>query len=227
MNMKIVFVVIPMSQEPSAAFFNPVENPELTYKGKVRFAINSVLADKMKKDEEVRVVRFINTYKEEYEKNDSLKYAEMYADELNEINKKIGAHITYCDILEDFNESRSVHKERFLKSIRFLEKDAELYADITMGQKTMIPLVFSALTFGERFFNADIQYIVYGQIKFIPNPKYVDQETTPEERPKIKDLEHAQLHDITTLFYLNNMAIAMEAPDGKTAVNLVERFFSK
>lgn len=224
--MKIVFVVIPMSQEPSAAYYRPKDNPEITYKGKVRFSINSVLACKMQRDEEVKVVRFINTYESKNEKNNSLEYARMYEEELNSINKKIGAKISYCDILENFEETRSVHKKRFVQAINQLEKNAELYAEVTFGQKTMVPLIFSTLTFGEKFFNADIQYIVYGQIKFIPNPNFIDAKTTPSERPVMKDLKNAVLYDITTLFYLNNMTIAMDAPDEKSAVALVERFFS-
>ena len=207
--MKIVFVVIPMSQEPSAAYYRPKDNPELSYKGKVRFSINSVLACKMQKDEEVKIVRFINTYKNKNEKNNSLEYARMYEEELNSINKKIGAKISYSDILEDFDETRSVHKKRFVQAIKQLEKNSELYAEITFGQKTMVPLIFSTLTFGEKFFNADIQYIVYGQIKFIPNPNFVDAITTPSERPVKKDLNHAVLYDITTLFYLKQIFITI------------------
>lgn len=224
--MKIVFVVIPISQEPSAACFNKPENPELSYKGKVRFSINGVLADKMKKDEEVKVFRFINNFKEEYERNDSEKNALLYKEELDNINSTIGAKISYCDIVENFDETKDIHKKRFLQCISLLEKQAEIFADITFGQKPMSPLLFAAMTFAEKFFDCDIQYVVYGQIKFIPNPEYVNETTTPDKRPKIKDLEHAVMHDVTQLYYLNNMSVAMDAPDPETAVKLVERFFT-
>ena len=70
------------------------------------------------------------------------------------------------------------------------------------------------MSFAEKFFNADIKKIVYGKVEFI---KHDDGKAYPEK---------PELYDITSLYYLNNLMGAMEAPSGKEALKSLDSFFS-
>ena len=174
------------------------------------FPINAVLAEKLKKDDEVKVV-LLKTLTETCHAG---KNPGLFQQELDAINVKIGAHISYETINTDFVETKQSHEKRLRAMLSKIEEDSDLYADITFGQKTLPMVLMCVMSFAEKFFNADIKKIVYGKVEFI---KHDDGKAYPEK---------PELYDITSLYYLNNLMGAMEAPSGKEALKSLDSFFS-
>ena len=96
----------------------------------------------------------------------------------------------------------------------FIEEGAELYADITFGQKTIPMVLMCAFHFAEKFFDADVKKIIYGKVEFI---KHADGIAYPE---------NPELYDVTPLYYLNNLMGTMEAPNGTEALKALDAFFA-
>lgn len=202
--MKIAISTIPM-QTINPQIYKSEENKAIEYCESVRFPINALLANVLKKDEEVKVVRIVTDGKF------SAQNVDLQKEELDKINGSIGAKIIYTEVSEAFNEISSVIQARFRGLIGEFENNCEIYADMTYGPKTLTPIIFYALGFAEKFFNADIKNIVYGKVVFDNN--------------KIAKTGTAELFDLTSLYYLNSLTSVMNAPDGKTALERLDKFF--
>lgn len=202
--MKIAISTIPM-QTINPQIYKSEENKAIEYCEAVRFPINALLANVLKKDEEVKVVRIVTDGKF------SAQNVDLQKEELDKINDSIGAKIIYTEVSEAFNEISSVIQARFRGLIGEFENNCEIYADMTYGPKTLTPIIFYALGFAEKFFNADIKNIVYGKVVFDNN--------------KIAKTGTAELFDLTSLYYLNSLTSVMNAPDGKTALERLDKFF--
>jgi hypothetical protein len=202
--MKIAISTIPM-QTINPQIYKSEENKAIEYCEAVRFPINALLANVLKKDEEVKVVRIVTDGKF------SAQNVDLQKEELDKINDSIGAKIIYTEVSEAFNEISSVIQARFRGLIGEIENNCEIYADMTYGPKTLTPIIFYALGFAEKFFNADIKNIVYGKVVFDNN--------------KIAKTGTAELFDLTSLYYLNSLTSVMNAPDGKTALERLDKFF--
>ncbi len=202
--MKIVFSTIPM-QEVNPAFYKSEENKAIEYEGEVRFPINGLLAKTLKKDDEVKVVRIIT------DGTTSDENAKLQKEELDKINEKIGAKITYTEVRETFKETSDIVQSRFRQIVGTFEDDCEIYADMTYGPKTLTPVIFYALGFAEKFFDADIKNIVYGKAVFDKEKKAIPGAS--------------EIFDVTALYYLNSLTNIMSAPDGKTALERLDKFF--
>ena len=210
---KIVFVDIPMKEvnfEHDAVCYAGTGNAGCSYDEKVIFPINAVLAEKLKKNDEVKVILL----KTVTEKGHSGTNAGVFQQELDKINAKIGANISYETIDTDFVETKHSHERRLRAMLSKMEDDAELYADITFGQKPLPMVLMCVLNFAEKFFNADIKKIVYGKVEFVKH-----------EDGKVR-LENPELYDVTSLYYLNNLMGAMEAPSGEEALKALDAFFA-
>ena len=202
--MKIVFSTIPM-QVVDPVFYKSTENKVIEYEGEVRFPINGLLAKTLKKDDEVKVVRIIT------DGTTSDENAKLQKEELDKINEKIGAKITYTEVRESFKETSDIVQSRFRQIVGTFEDDCEIYADMTYGPKTLTPVLFYALGFAEKFFDADIKNIVYGKAVFDKEKKAIPGAS--------------ELFDVTSLYYLNSLTNVMNAPDGKTALARLDKFF--
>lgn len=210
---KIVFVDIPMKEinvEHDAQCYANTGNANCNYSGNVLFPVNAILAEKLKKDDEVKVVLL----KTVTEKGNSGKNAGLFQQELDEINTKIDATITYETIDTDFVETKQNHEKRLRAMLSKIEDEAELYADITFGQKPLPMVLMCVLNFAEKFFDADVKKIVYGKVDFV---KHDDGKAYPE---------NPELYDVTSLYYLNNLMGAMEVPNGKEALKALDAFFA-
>lgn len=205
--MKIVFVNIPMKKASEPKHYPVDGNSEIEYEGKVRFPINAVLAKSLKKGESVKIVKFIT----KDSKDNYLENSRLFNEELDQLNQSIGANIQYNEIIEEYYEDLRTHENRFRKLINELEDGADILVDITYGQKTLPVLLFSALSFAEKFYNANIQNIIYGKINYDSDNNIVEGSQ--------------KIYDITSLYYLNTLTASMEAPNGETAKEMIDNFF--
>lgn len=206
--MKIVFSNIPMKKLEDKPLHYPVDgNKSIEYDGKVMFPINAVLATSIKKGERVKVVEF--TTKDE--KGCWKKNISSFESELKLLNRGIGAELEFVPIIEDFVEDKITHEKRFKSLIDTIENDADIIVDITYGPKTLPLILFSALAFSEKFFNANIQNIIYAKINYDTDNNIIEGSQ--------------KIYDITSLYYLNSLTTAMDAPDGETAKKMMDNFF--
>ncbi|MEL3908218.1 MAG: TM1812 family CRISPR-associated protein [Treponemataceae bacterium] len=203
--MKIIFTIIPMKEDLASLQYPAVGNKDLNYDGDVRFPVNAVLAKTMQAGETVKIVQLMNAV------GNSANNAKLFRSELEIINTKIGATLEFFEVIEDFTEDKGTHEKRFRRLLEFLEEGAEIITDITYGQKTLPIILFCVLNFAERFFDANIKYIVYGKLEF--------------EMGKPKKDSQA-LYDLTPLYYLNTLVATMEANDGNSAIKMLDSFFT-
>ncbi|MGP1438471.1 MAG: hypothetical protein ACTTKH_05305 [Treponema sp.] len=207
---KIIFVDIPMKEMS--------ENlNKQCYKGDVAevgtpviFPINAVLSQILHKEDSIKVVLLATITNKAY----TSKNIEIFKEELKKINKSIGAKIEYETIKTDFVESKKNHEVRLRAMLSKIEENAELYADMTFGQKTIPMLLMCVLYFAEKFFNADVKKIIYGKVEFVKNEDGVEH------------LENAELYDLTSLYYLNNLIGSMQASSDSEALKALDAFFA-
>lgn len=210
---KIVFADIPMKEMVASRdgqCYAGTGNASCTYKGTVVYPINAVLAEKMKPNDDVKVV-LLKTMTQD---GNAEKNAELFRQELDAINASIGARIAYEMIDTAFVETKANHEKRLRAMLAKIEGGAQLYADITFGQKPLPMVLMCVLHFAEKFFDADIKKIVYGKVEFV---RHDDGKSYPE---------NPELYDVTSLYYLNGFVGAMEAPSGAEALKSLDAFFA-
>jgi len=202
---KIVFVSLMMADAMNKRKY-PVEgNTFIEYSGEVYYAINAVLAKTMKADDDIKIILL------ETKAGDKAgtKNAQLFMNELNAINdeNKIGAKISYEIIPSDFITSRSKFNDLYLKLIKNFEYEAELYADITFGPKSLPLLIFTAMQFGEKFYDCSIGNVIYLKAEFKNNVL----------------VEGTQLIcDYTPLYLLNSFNNTIETTSGEKAIDAVK-----
>ncbi len=210
---KIVFVTIPM-RKSDAVDYSQGGNTTCCYSTPVMYPINALLAEKLKGEDEVKVV-LLKTKTVDQEKNhQSADNVAKFIRELGTINTSIGAALSYEELESDFSETKENFEHRMRSMLNKVEPDCELFADITYGPKPLPMILMCAFNFAEKFFNADIRNIVYGKVEFV-------QESDGKETPS-----HPELYDVASLYYLNNLTNTMEAPDARTALQMLDSFFA-
>ncbi len=202
---KIVFVTLMMADNMKKRHYPVDGNSFIEYPGETYYAINSVLAQTMKKDDEIKVVLLETRAGDKA----GAKNAQLFMDELNEINSlnSIGAKITYEIIPSDFLISKKGLNDIYLKLIKNIKSDVELSADITFGPKSLPLLIFTAMQFGEKFFDCSIGNVIYMKTEFKNNAI----------------VEGTQLIcDYTPLYMLNSFTNTIECANGEKAIASVE-----
>ncbi|MBP5452838.1 MAG: hypothetical protein J6Y16_11430 [Treponema sp.] len=203
---KIIFCDIPMKKSMTAMVYAGTGNTNCTYSKPVMFAINTVLAESLKKDDEVRVILLRTLDKA----GNSGKNSGLFMQELDAINADIGAKISYETLDSEFKETKDIHETRLKNMLSKIEENTEIYADITYGPKPLPMILMCVISFAEKFLNCDVKSVVYGKVDFDDNNKPCNPE----------------LYDVTSLYYLNNLTSSMVADNGKDARQSLNEFFS-
>ena len=199
---KIVFSNLPMTERFKLHY--PVDgNKSIEYDGEVTFPVIAVLARTLAKGDDVKVVLL-----SKIDANGiSANYAGLFQQELNEINRKIGANIEYVTIPTPFVETRQVHEKLFCSMVDKLEDGAEIIGDITYGPKPLPIIMFSVMSFAEKFFHAEIKNIIYGKVEFVHG------KSAPQ---------NPMIFDLTPLYYLNSLTNTMEFSSSEDAVKALK-----
>lgn len=203
---KIIFCDIPMKKNMSAMVYAGTGNTNCNYSKPVMFAINAVLAETLKKDDEVRVVLLRTLDKA----SNSGKNSGLFMQELDSINSEIGAKISYETLESEFKETKDIHETRLKEILDKIEENTEIYADITYGPKPLPMILMCVISFAEKFLNCEVKSVIYGKVDFDDN----DKPCNPE------------LYDVTSLYYLNNLTNSMVVDNGKEARQSLNEFFS-
>jgi len=207
--MKTVIITVPMRPPHEIeAIKYPVDgNKAVEYENPVHYPINGILAKTLEKGEQVKVI-FILTTGENSECEQNKK---VYIEELESINKGIGAVLSYDSIEIDFEPTKKTYNKLITDLAEKIPDNAEIYTDTTFGFKPETLSLFCALRFAEEFRNAVVQYIVYGKVEF-------DKETRKTKNP--------MLYDITSLYYLFKLMGSMGNASPEAATETLKDFFS-
>lgn len=203
---KIIFVSLMMANAMKKRKYPVDGNCFIEYESEVYYAINAILAKSIKSDDIIKVILLETKAGDE----SGSENAKIFIDELNEINNHINAKIEYEIIPSDFITSKNKFNELYLKLIKNFSYEAELYADITFGPKSLSLLIFSALQFGEKFFDCSIGNIIYLKAEF-KNNKLVDGTQL--------------ICDYTPIYLLNSFNNVIESSTGEKAIKAIENLF--
>ena len=203
---KIIFCDIPMKKYMNTMIYAGSGNTNISYKEPVYYPINAILAETLKKDDEVRVILLRTLDKG----GNCGKNSGLFMQELDAINAEIGAKITYETLDSEFKETKDNHETRLKNMLDKIEENSEIYADITYGPKPLPMILMCVISFAEKFLNCDVKSVVYGKVDFDDNNKPCNPE----------------LYDVTSLYYLNNLTSSMVADNGKDARQSLDEFFS-
>jgi len=207
--MKVVIITLPMKPPHEIGELTyPVDgNKAIEYGKPVRCPINGVLAKTLKSGEQVKVIYIVTTGENsECEKNKVL-----FINELEAINKEIGAVLSYDTVEMAFIATKKTYNRLITDLAEKIPNNSEIYTDITYGFKPEILSLFCAIRFVEEFRESIAEYIIYGKAEF--------NKTT-------RQLEHPMLFDITSLYYLFKLMGTMGAADTETASKILKDFFA-
>lgn len=206
---KILFVTLQlkkMSDDDKRIY--PVNgNTLLEINEPIYFAATAAIVSTLKTDDEVKVV----LVKTEGGENAGDENAKLFKEELDHFNKAIGANISYKIISGPFDLSQTNFKHIFKDLLNELEHNAEIYADITFGPRTLPLLLFPIFQFAEKFFDNSISYIVYAKVEFDENKKII--------------AGSEMIYDITPLYLMNSFTNLIETSSSERAIKAIEALF--
>jgi len=207
--MKTVIITVPMKplNEVEPIQYPMDGNKSIEYDKPVRCPINGILAKTLEKDEKVKVIYILTTG----ENSECELVKRAYIEELENINKEIGAVLSYDTIEIDFEPTKKTYNTLIINLAEKISENAEIYVDTTFGFKAIPLSLFCALRFVEEFREAVVQYIIYGKVEF-------NKETRKPEKP--------MLYDITSLYYLFKLMGSMGASNAEDAMDTLKDFFA-
>lgn len=207
--MKTVIITVPMkpNNEVEALRYPMDGNKTIEYDKPVRCPINGILARSLKKGEQVKVIYILTTG----ENSECEQNKKSYIEELETINREIGAELSFDAIEIDFEPTNKTYNKLITDLAEKIPDNAELYADTTFGFKPETLSLFCALRFAEEFRDAVVEYIVYGKVEF-------NKKTGKPEKP--------MLYDITSLYYLFKLMGSMGASNAENAMETLKDFFA-
>lgn len=203
---KIVFCNIMMKSNYAKLLYDVKDDSRITHNIPVYFPINAILANTLKKQDDVKVVLLLKKAKEDMSEHN----AQVFMQELDEINQNIGANIEYVTLTSDFVESAAEQEKVFRAAIDQMEERSEVYVDITYGPKSLPIIMFAALNFAEKFMQVNVKGIVYGKVEFGPNAT----------------MSNPELYNVTTLYYINSIMSEIDCDNASEAKMKLDRLLS-
>lgn len=136
---------------------------------KVSYPICAFLEKTMTSEDELDAILLVKKDKNDHYK----KNIERFREELEAVNEKIDADISYTIIDSEFEEHQTVHEQLMKEIVAHISDNSHILADITYGPKDLPIVLFTTLSFAEKFLNCTVDNIVYGQASF-ENGRAVD-----------------------------------------------------
>lgn len=199
---KIVFSDLPMRRDVHSVCYASAGTA--AEERSVMFPVNAVLAKKLQQGDRVKIVFLSKETSDGYSKKNEARFRE----EIGEINRSIGARLTFQTLSTPFIESRDIHEQLLRAIIGELEDGAEIICDVTYGPKPLPIVLFLALSFAEKFFGCKIGCIAYGKMEFV-------EDGTGSGKMIPKD---PVLYDLSPLYYLNSVVNELSCSTAEDAV---------
>lgn len=159
---KTIICSIPMREHVANTVYSNDDGSLPVSDKPFRYPINSLLSQTVKEEDELKIILLIkkdgNSF---YEKN-----TVDYKHEIEIICADTGAKAEFIPIDTAFSQKKENHEQLMGKLIDGIDIGSHIMADITYGPKDLPIVIFSALSFAEKFLKCDIDNIVYGQADF-------------------------------------------------------------
>lgn len=202
---KILFCNIPMTLKTSKCIYESDDFSIPVSKRSVNYPVSAFLEKTLTSEDEIKAVLIVKKDKlEHYKKNISL-----CIEELMIVTKVCGAKFEYTVIDTEFIEDEEIHNNLLISIIDQFEEKAHIIADITYGPKDVPIVLFTAMNFGEKFLNCEIDNIVYGQATFING-----------------NITNTKICDMVPLYYLNLITNTIECNDPIKAKQMLKSILS-
>ena len=159
---KIIICNIPMREYVANTVYLSEDRSLPVSDKPYRYPINSLLSQIVKAEDELKIILLIKKDRNLfYEKNTA-----DYKHEIEEICANTGARVEIVLIDTVFSQDKEKHEQLMGKLIDEIDIDSHIMADITYGPKDLPIVIFSALSFAEKFLKCEIDNLVYGQADF-------------------------------------------------------------
>ena len=159
---KIIICNIPMREYVANTVYLSEDRSLPVSDKPYRYPINSLLSQIVKAEDELKIILLIKKDRNLfYEKNTA-----DYKHEIEEICANTGARVEIVLIDTVFSQDKEKHEQLMGKLIDEIDINSHIMADITYGPKDLPIVIFSALSFAEKFLKCEIDNIVYGQADF-------------------------------------------------------------
>lgn len=202
---KILFCNIPMTIKVSKCIYKSEDYSVPVTDRLVSYPVAAFLEKTLSAEDEVKAVLLVK--KDElgqYKKNIG-----GCIEELLTAAEVTGAKFEYSVIDTDFEETQATHDSLLLSIVDELEEKAHIIADITYGPKDLPIVLFTAMNFGEKFFDCEIDNIVYGQATFVDG-----------------NAINTKICDMIPLYYLNSVANTVQCSDPSKAKQMLKSLLS-
>ena len=127
-------------------------------------------------------------------------------EELRAVSEKTGARIFTDVINTPFDEDIDTHNKLLLDIVKHIEIGSNITADMTYGPKDLAIVLFSALSFAEKFCECEIDNIMYGKAEF-----------------KDGKVVNTTICEMAPLFYLNAVANKVYCDTPEEALGMLEK----
>lgn len=202
---KTIICNIPMKEKVDLAVYVSDDKSIPVSQKQVRYPINSFLEQTMTSDDELKIILL----KKKDENSHYQKNMDDFKLELDEANKNIGAKLSYIVIDTDFSQSRMVHEQLMGSIVEELEIGTHILVDTTYGPKDLPIIIFTALSFAEKFLECKVDNILYGQASFVDG-KVVS----------------TKICDMIPLYYLASITNTIHCVDAEKAKKMLKSLLS-
>lgn len=216
---KIIFMPIPMQTNLQALYTITQETAKklnLDNSKKINYPINAYISDYLNENDELKIC-FIELTDNEGNSELAARCKQneiLFQNELQAITKPLNVKLEYKTVKTSFSESADIFGSRFEDLYKCLEKNCEIYADITFGAKTNTLILNNILNFAEQFFDCNVEAIVYGKTIFTENK---EGKTTPNQ-------SISKVCDVTSLYYLTKLTNHIKADSPEEAIKKVKKY---
>ena len=202
---KVLFCNIPMSINAQKCVYTSEDYSVPVSNTAVMFPVNAFFEKTLCKDDEIKAILLVKKdHNGQYKSN-----VTACIEELMTAAEKTEAKVEYKIIDTEFSEKQAIHDNLLMDIINEFEDDAHIIADITYGPKDLPIVLFTALNFAEKYFNCEIENIVYGQAHFV------------DGEPK-----KTIICDMVPLYYLNSVANSVQCESSEKAKEALKTLLS-
>lgn len=202
---KTIICNIPMKDRIDCSVYRSDDNSIPVSTTAVKYPINAFLEETIESGTELKVILLVK----DAEYSSSAANTAAFKSELEAAVSGKDVQIKYVYVDTDFSQKQSVHEELMERVVDELDESSHIIVDITYGPKDLPLILFSALSFAEKFLNCEIENLIYGQAEFA-NGQAVN----------------TKICDMSPLFYLTSAVNSVNASDPDKARKMLKSMLS-
>ena len=202
---KVVICSVPMKEKVPSVVYSSDDRSLPVLERPFKHPINAFLSKTLTNRDELKVI--LLTKKDV--NNNYIKNTEYCKKEFLDTCIYTGAAIDFSIIDTDFSEEREIHEQLMGKLVDEIDIGAHILADITYGPKDIPIIIFSALSFAEKFLRCEVDNIVYGKADFIADK-----------------VENAKICDMVPLYYLSSVTNTIKCDEPEKARKMLKSLLS-